>query len=152
MADDLVYRCGACTACCKTHEVFEIEKPAGAWCPHCDVGVGCRVYETRPAGCREFQCEWIKSGFGERPDHTHAVLDFITEGAFDQLLMIFEAEEGALCGVYVGAVREQCLCANIPVCYVYLHGVRELFLPNQFVLTDELREQVTQEGIRVCEI
>lgn len=34
--------------------------PAGAWCRHCDVGHGCKIYEDRPQGCRKFDCGWLK--------------------------------------------------------------------------------------------
>lgn len=27
-------------------------------CPHCDIGVGCRIYEQRPNACRSFFCEY----------------------------------------------------------------------------------------------
>ena len=50
--------CGTCTLCCKVMGVRELNKPAGTWCTHCDPRRGCGIYETRPAGCREFFCTW----------------------------------------------------------------------------------------------
>jgi hypothetical protein len=38
--------------------VAELAKPPGRWCSHCRPPFGCAIYETRPAGCREFYCEW----------------------------------------------------------------------------------------------
>jgi Fe-S-cluster containining protein len=52
-------RCGTCTLCCKVLRVIDIDKPRGQWCVHCDVGHGCRIYETRPEGCRQFFCGFL---------------------------------------------------------------------------------------------
>lgn len=54
-------QCGTCTACCRVYAIPELGKPAGAWCDHCDVGKGCKVYATRPARCAEFECLWLQS-------------------------------------------------------------------------------------------
>lgn len=51
--------CGGCTACCKTHEIEELSKPANRWCPHCKVGSGCAIYADRPPSCRDFGCVWL---------------------------------------------------------------------------------------------
>ena len=51
--------CGTCTLCCKLLGVAELAKPEDAWCRHCDRGRGCRAYETRPKGCRDFACAWL---------------------------------------------------------------------------------------------
>jgi hypothetical protein len=51
--------CGACTLCCKVLGIVELNKPRGAWCSDCHVGVGCRRYETRPPTCRQFHCGWL---------------------------------------------------------------------------------------------
>jgi hypothetical protein len=47
--------------CCKTVAVIELDKPPGAWCRHCRPSRGCTIYEARPAGCRDFYCEWMYS-------------------------------------------------------------------------------------------
>lgn len=63
--------CGSCTLCCKTVAVAELAKPAGAWCTHCRPSRGCSIYDARPAGCRDFHCEWLRSeklGPEWRPD------------------------------------------------------------------------------------
>ncbi len=51
--------CRDCTLCCKLVAVHELKKPAQSWCEHCEIGVGCKVYETRPADCRTFYCGWL---------------------------------------------------------------------------------------------
>lgn len=53
--------CGSCTLCCKTMAVVELAKPPGMWCAHCRRSGGCAIYDERPAGCRDFYCEWILS-------------------------------------------------------------------------------------------
>jgi hypothetical protein len=51
--------CGGCTMCCKVLGITELQKPVGKWCPHCDIGKGCKIYETRPEECRTFHCAWL---------------------------------------------------------------------------------------------
>lgn len=51
--------CGTCTLCCKVLGVTDLNKPRDQWCPHCEVGRGCRIYETRPEGCRQFFCGFL---------------------------------------------------------------------------------------------
>jgi hypothetical protein len=60
--------CGNCTMCCKLLGIPEIEKPPSKWCPHCKVGEGCAIYETRPTSCQEFLCLWRLSPMGSRED------------------------------------------------------------------------------------
>jgi hypothetical protein len=50
--------CAGCTLCCKLLAIPELNKPARQWCEHCDVGVGCKIYETRPAVCAAFYCQY----------------------------------------------------------------------------------------------
>lgn len=52
--------CGQCNACCRAFAIPDLKK-AGEWCKHCDIGVGCRIYETRPAPCIDFECLWLAS-------------------------------------------------------------------------------------------
>ncbi len=51
--------CGTCTLCCKLMVVKELQKPPMKWCEHCDVGVGCGIYENRPKECRQFFCLYL---------------------------------------------------------------------------------------------
>lgn len=69
--------CGKCTMCCKVMGITELKKPVGRWCPQCDVGVGCRIYEKRPEECRTFNCLWLMDDrFGDewKPDKSKIVL------------------------------------------------------------------------------
>jgi hypothetical protein len=53
--------CGTCTACCRIFSISELNKPAGKWCTHCDIGKGCRIYKDRPVTCVTFKCLWLYS-------------------------------------------------------------------------------------------
>ena len=74
-------KCGTCTACCRVFAIPELDKPAGKWCQHCDIGVGCKIYENRPERCIDFKCMWllsfehIKGGWSveQRPDKCKVV-------------------------------------------------------------------------------
>jgi hypothetical protein len=46
--------------CCKVVGIIELAKPQSVWCSHCAPGKGCKIYETRPAECRQFYCGWIQ--------------------------------------------------------------------------------------------
>ena len=51
--------CGDCTLCCKVMGIAALDKPRGKWCSNCDVGMGCRIYETRPEECATFYCGYM---------------------------------------------------------------------------------------------
>ena len=54
--------CGDCSLCCKLLRIKAFEKPLGVWCAHCAPGRGgCTIYESRPAECRNFHCDWLTS-------------------------------------------------------------------------------------------
>jgi len=79
--------CGTCTMCCKVLGVHEIDSPAGQWCPHCAVGVGCSVYASRPHSCRTYSCIWRQwRAEGQpvsdslRPDRCRVVVDAALNG------------------------------------------------------------------------
>jgi hypothetical protein len=46
--------------CCKVYRIEDLKKPAGKWCSHCAIGVGCKIYDDRPQQCRAFDCVWIQ--------------------------------------------------------------------------------------------
>jgi hypothetical protein len=78
-----VNHCGSCTLCCKLLGIPELDKPQDLWCKHCAVGTGCRIYENRPASCRNFECLWLQSQKEAkplppalRPDKSKMVLTF----------------------------------------------------------------------------
>jgi hypothetical protein len=63
--------------------IEELAKPAGAWCPHCKPGSGCRIYPERPAECRSFSCLWlIDERFGSywKPNRSKLVLTTSDDG------------------------------------------------------------------------
>lgn len=69
--------CGSCTMCCKVHGIAEIAKPIGKWCPHCEIGKSCRIYDTRPQECRTFHCLWLadeRTADHWRPDRSKIVI------------------------------------------------------------------------------
>jgi hypothetical protein len=45
--------------CCKVMKIDAISKPKLKWCPHCDIGKGCKIYSNKPEECTTFQCLWL---------------------------------------------------------------------------------------------
>ncbi len=83
--------CSSCTLCCKVLGVIAAEdethpilpKAAGKWCSECTPGSGCRIYETRPVNCKDWDCGWIvNNGYAiwfdkpddMRPDNLHMIV------------------------------------------------------------------------------
>ena len=94
-------RCDDCTACCFTHAVTAIQKPGSEWCPHCEIGSGCRIYPERPEQCREFSCLWLQGWADDqdRPDRLKIVLGGIAvnvAGRRVRLVQIIETAMGAM--------------------------------------------------------
>jgi hypothetical protein len=141
--------CGNCTACCKTHAVSEINKPAGKWCPHCDIWKGCRIYPDRPMGCKTFKCEWLK-GFGKeshRPDHTKIVLDFFTGGMLPKLLQIWKVGNGKIVESFIKKIALFGLAYGISVAIIHLSGEKELALSFDAEISDEMKLALSREKI-----
>lgn len=70
--------CGGCTLCCDLLEVGFFCKPANTHCQHCIVGIGCTIWETRPAVCRHYMCLWHanpKFPDSLRPDRCGALFE-----------------------------------------------------------------------------
>lgn len=90
-------KCGSCTACCRVYAIPALDKPAGAWCKHCDIGKGCRTYDNRPELCVDFKCLWLQSQEREaaermpldaRPDRCKVVFSPTTkDGLFAAMVM-----------------------------------------------------------------
>jgi hypothetical protein len=76
--------CGDCSLCCKLIRVDTFAKEPGIWCTHCAPGSGgCRIYDSRPAECRDFHCAWLASpALGEewRPSRCKLVLRVEADG------------------------------------------------------------------------
>ena len=69
--------CDGCTLCCKVMGVRALAKPRGSWCPHCKLGTGCGIYETRPTECRTFLCGYlVKPGVSEawKPSQSRLII------------------------------------------------------------------------------
>lgn len=61
--------------------VPQLDKPRGAWCQHCHIGVGCKIYEARPEVCRGYPCLWNmqhKLPDDLRPDRIKVVFESLT--------------------------------------------------------------------------
>ncbi|GGQ92856.1 YkgJ family cysteine cluster protein [Deinococcus ruber] len=51
--------CSACGACCSAPDIAALGKPLGVPCVHLGAGCLCRIYEGRPAVCRNYQPDWV---------------------------------------------------------------------------------------------
>jgi len=91
--------CGSCTACCFTHAVAEVNTKSGEWCKNCSKN-GCSIYDARPAGCRLYECWWLKGKGDEsdRPDLSGFVMDGLDiPGGHDLgIVNLWEVTDGAL--------------------------------------------------------
>lgn len=50
--------CGTCTICCKLLNIEETDSKSNIYCKHCNVEVGCKIYNERPECCKIFECCW----------------------------------------------------------------------------------------------
>jgi hypothetical protein len=125
--------CGECTACCKTHGVREISKERGAWCPHCEIGKGCRLYEERPQGCREFRCTWLNGlgGPDYRPDKINIVSEYRDLKGVGVVLLLWEVKEGELHKKLGRSWTWRNISAGTPVIQVSLIDRHRLYLPEK---------------------
>lgn len=147
--------CDSCTACCKTLEVVELNKPPGKWCQHCSIGKGCKIYFERPQSCHEFRCEWLK-GFGEeqdRPDRVKVILDYIKlqEGLLGGNFQMWELTEGSLVSAFVKRMTLRALENEIWVSHIPLHGRKRIFVPKSRMVTEEIAAALIRENITVAD-
>jgi len=82
-----MHSCDGCTVCCKILKIRELNKPGNTWCPHCKIGAGCTIYDSRPESCRIYECIWLQTQAGEkpmplelRPDRSHVVIGTTNQG------------------------------------------------------------------------
>jgi hypothetical protein len=71
--------CEGCTLCCKLLNIASLDKPRLVWCQHCEIGVGCRIYERRPRECQDFYCTYrVSPELGEewKPSVSKMVVNF----------------------------------------------------------------------------
>jgi len=57
--------------CCKLPSInfMKPHKPSYQWCKHCDIGVGCKIYKTRPQKCKDFLCLYLGGLTNLKPNH-----------------------------------------------------------------------------------
>ncbi len=56
-------KCGDCNLCCKIPHILKpknFKTKMYSWCKHCEIGVGCKIYNDRPKTCKDFICAWLK--------------------------------------------------------------------------------------------
>jgi hypothetical protein len=73
--------CGSCTVCCKMLKIDapELKKLAGVLCQHC-TGVGCGIYDKRPAVCGGYFCGWRGMAYLTehwRPDRCGVLISYL---------------------------------------------------------------------------
>lgn len=74
--------CEGCTMCCKLLRIEALDKPSFEWCPQCDIGVGCKIYEERPSECRVFHCGYVTQnqiGSHWKPANSRMVVALTTD-------------------------------------------------------------------------
>lgn len=124
-------QCGGCTACCKTHPILELNNPARVWCPECNIAKGCKIYDSRPQGCRDFTCQWLMGGGeeSERPDKVKVVVDYLDLPMFGETTMVHEVTEGALQNLFAQRVLKRRIGMKKPVCFLPIIGNNTLYVP-----------------------
>lgn len=83
-------------------------------CTHCEKGVGCGVYESRPYSCSVYRCLWLR-GLPEhmRPDRFGVVLDVWTvPNETTRFLNLWEVHPGRLNEPDVGEFMERMLATR----------------------------------------
>jgi hypothetical protein len=137
-------QCGTCNACCKTHAVTELQKPAGRWCQYAKPGKGCSVYGHHPTSCKEFSCGWLRGvgGPNQRPDKVKIVVDPVVYewGPPKGTVQVYEVSEGALGTEYATKVTQGSLTTGRPVLHISARGRRKLFIPHD--VSPEHRRQL----------
>jgi hypothetical protein len=70
--------CGECNVCCSYYEIWaEFKKPCATLCQHWKTPGRCGIYDSRPAVCRDFYCQWRQNptlGDWWRPDRCGVVI------------------------------------------------------------------------------
>lgn len=150
--------CGGCTACCKTHEIYDdpvletfLKRP-GEWCQHCDKGRGCRLWNNpeRPRSCLSLSCSWLEGDFypEERPDRTKIVAE-VQEGTLaGTVLLLWELAPNALKSGFADNLKSKELTTGRPVLLLSCEGVRVLYVPSN-MKGHIARDKILDLGIRV---
>lgn len=149
--------CGECTECCRVLAIDELDsgfKKNGVWCPKRKRGTGCTIYDSRPTGCRSFQCLWLQGigKPGDRPDRSGIVLDFavVENGLPGGVLQVWEGKPNALRGPLAIAATDNALGRGIWVTHLPF-GLRSrtIFVPRERKITADIQSALDEDGIRV---
>ncbi len=143
--------CGECSACCKTHGVLSLLKPAQVMCKHC-TSAGCGIYLSRPIECRHFKCLWLE-GMGSdlcRPDKTGVVGENRPFLDIPNALWLREVWEGALDLRFAKEWTRRNLLEAFCVIHVRINGTGSLYLPPGVEPTGE--EFVFEDGKTIAVI
>ena len=147
--------CGGCTMCCFTHGVENVDneyKKAESWCKHCDIGRGCRVYQTRPQDCVTFTCMWLR-GIGaeeHRPDKTGVVLNSVVIPELPTALVMTGTVAGALESDYATRLAMTYVGRGIPVLREHCGGQRsELWHSERVRITPRVNVYCEFFGIKL---
>ncbi|MDP2665695.1 MAG: YkgJ family cysteine cluster protein [bacterium] len=143
--------CGTCTECCKTHPVSELKKRAGKWCQFRVKEQGCRIYEERPKGCVEFECQWLKGHGAEsdRPDLTGIVIDFFPLKVVGASMILLEGRHGTCAGEYGKALSAHYIDLAFPVLQRLLSGKEILLVPQTLHIPPERLKPLANDRRRV---
>ncbi len=77
--------CDGCTMCCNLLYIPWMDSPAGEWCKNCDIDKGCKIYNTAPKKCLNFNCAYKqmkKASINLRPDKSRVIFEKIGEKIF----------------------------------------------------------------------
>ena len=146
-----VRECGGCTACCKTHDVPSINKPAFAWCESCAIGQGCTVYVSRPEECKTFRCQWLLGlgGASDRPDRVRIVVDYSRIKLLGNALVaqVWEVSGGALRRQPAKAMVRLLMAERFPILTISCDARQEFFFPTSFKVPQEAYDAYTKDCI-----
>ena len=152
LQNDVGRSCGGCNACCKTFPVPEVGKQDSAMCKHCDIGVGCKIYDSRPDACKLFACMWLNGTGGDsfRPDRLGVMLDCQDRKIGEReigLLHFWEMRKGALEQPMIRTMAERNKDIGFVVVFHYMVGDNNYDSRYQIrkrLFSDEEVRQITQ--------
>ena len=112
--------------CCKLVAVTELQKPACVQCTHCAPGVGCKIYEQRPQGCKDFACLWLLGLAPEEmyPQDTKVVLD--RDPNREEIIVHLDPHSNCTAKPAVQRFLHFCLYQKIPL--IIVEGDRRRFI------------------------
>lgn len=140
--------CGTCGACCKIFDVFDLRKPAGAWCLYWSQDKCCEIYDDRPRECRSFRCSWIR-GYGaeqDRPDLSKVVIDtmpYVLPDAPELVVRIAEVGAGGFQQEYAQRMVRLFIENGFFVLAMHFGGLREILGPPDRPIPAEILAQAT---------